>query len=258
MRLGSSSKVEGSILTPRIGIDDGARLRSKVEMTRSSEAQIFQVLRLETGRRPDYNAGISMHAKASREPHELDGKSRPGATGTATATKPGASAARASPNLKVRTSNGLKEFLWMLSDIPRVRVLDLGPVWQSTVNFFLEKGFRISTEDLLGTWKDFVSAEEERMRTAPLNEDGSAERVSASALAEKFLENAIQYPEESVHGVLAWDLLDYFDPAVGARIMDRLFRILHPGGAVLALFHSRAPEQFHRYRIVDTQTRRTG
>ena len=39
VRLGSSSKVEGSILTPRIGIDDGARLRSKVEMTRSGEVK---------------------------------------------------------------------------------------------------------------------------------------------------------------------------------------------------------------------------
>ncbi len=184
------------------------------------------------------------------------GKSRPGATGTATATssKAGATAVAANGNLRARTSNGLKEFLWLLSDIPRVRVLDLGPVWQATVNFFLEKGFRISTEDLLGTWKEFVSSEEERIRTAPPSADGYVERVSATILAQKFLENALQYPPDSVHGVLAWDLLDYFDPAVGAQIMDRLFTILNPGGAVLALFHSRAPERFRRYRIVDTQT----
>lgn len=181
-------------------------------------------------------------------------KSRPSATGTATATKPPASSAAVVPNFKARTSNGLKEFLWLLSDIRRARVLDLGPVWQSTVNFFLEKGFRIATEDLLGTWRDFVSAEEERMRTAPVNEDGYVERISASALAEKFLQTSLMYPEESVHGVLAWDLLDYFDPIVGSKLMDRLFSMLHPGGAVLALFHSRAPEQFHRYRIVDTQS----
>src|ERR1700722_10139296 len=182
------------------------------------------------------------------------GKSRPGATGTATATKSGSTAVAAAPTVKSRTSNGLKEFLWLLSDIPRVRVLDLGPVWQSTVNFFLEKGFRISTEDLLGTWKDFVATEEERLRTVPLSEDGAPEKVSASALAEKFLETALQYQKESLHGVLAWDLLDYFDPAVGSRIMDRLFSILHPGGALLTLFHSRAPGQFHRYRIIDSQT----
>src|SRR5579872_5016470 len=142
------------------------------------------------------------------------GKSRPGATGTATATKSGTTTVAATSTVKSRTSNGLKEFLWLLSDIPRVRVLDLGPVWQATVNFFLEKGFRISTEDLLGTWKEFLSAEEERMRNAPKNADGFVERVSPSALADKFLENALQYPPESVNGILAWDLLDYFDPAV--------------------------------------------
>jgi hypothetical protein len=160
----------------------------------------------------------------------------------------------ANANLKVRTSNGLKEFLWLMSDVSHARVLDLGPVWQATVNFFLEKGYRISTDDLLGTWRDFVSGEEERLRAAPLTEEGYSARLTASSLADKFLENALQYTENSFHGVLAWDLLDYFDPAVSARIMDRLFTILHPGGAVLALFHSRAPERFHRYRIVDTQT----
>jgi cytoskeletal protein CcmA (bactofilin family) len=38
VRLGPSGRVEGSILTPRIGIDDGARLRGNVEMVRPGEA----------------------------------------------------------------------------------------------------------------------------------------------------------------------------------------------------------------------------
>ena len=183
-------------------------------------------------------------------------KTRPGAAAPAIAhtSKPGPASAPANASLKVRTSNGLKEFLWLMSDVPHARVLDLGPVWQATVNFFLEKGYRISTDDLLGTWKEFVSAEEERLRAAPLTSEGYSARLTASALADKFLENALQYPEDSFHGVLGWDLFDYFDPAVSSRIMDRLFGILHPGGAVLALFHSRAPERFHRYRIIDTQT----
>ncbi len=37
VHLGPSSRVQGSILTPRIGIDDGARLRGKVEMIRAGE-----------------------------------------------------------------------------------------------------------------------------------------------------------------------------------------------------------------------------
>jgi cytoskeletal protein CcmA (bactofilin family) len=37
VRLGPASRVEGSVLTPRIGIDDGARLRGNVEMVRPGE-----------------------------------------------------------------------------------------------------------------------------------------------------------------------------------------------------------------------------
>lgn len=37
VRLGVSGHVEGSILTPRIGIDDGARLRGNVEMVKPGE-----------------------------------------------------------------------------------------------------------------------------------------------------------------------------------------------------------------------------
>jgi hypothetical protein len=164
--------------------------------------------------------------------------SKPGPR-SAAASAPGS----ASSSANVRVSNGLKEFLWLISDVP---------IWQSTVTFFVEKGFRVSSEDLLRTWKDFLSAEEEGFRKAPVGKE--TERISPAALADKFLENALQYKERSFHGVLAWDLLDYFDPEVTPRLMERLGQIIHPGGAMLAMFHSRAAERFHRYRVVDTQT----
>jgi hypothetical protein len=181
-------------------------------------------------------------------------KPRPGAAHPATgaaAVRPGPTPA-AVPSGNLRISNGLKEFLWLISDVPHGRVLDLGPVWQSTVSFFVDKGYRVTTEDLLRTWKDFLSAEEEGFRASPVG--GDSQRISPSVLADKFLENALQYPERSFHGVLAWDLLDYFDPEVAPRLMARLSQVLHPGGAMLAMFHSRATERFHRYRVVDSQT----
>lgn len=167
------------------------------------------------------------------------------------AEKPGPTASVA-PAGNVRISNALKEFLWLLSDVPRARILDLGPVWQSTVTFFIEKGYRVSSEDMLREWKDFLATEEERLRMAPVGEE--VERRSLPALAEKFIDTALNYPENSVHGVLIWDLLDYFDPAVVPALMNRLYNMLHPGGTVLALFHSRPAERFHRYRILDGQT----
>src|ERR1700681_3053021 len=102
-------------------------------------------------------------------------KTRPGGTGTAAArSKPGPVATESS-SANVRISNGLKEFLWFISDVPHGRVLDLGPVWQSTVSFFVDKGYRVSTEDLLRTWKDFLTAEEEGFRAAPVGAD--AQRI---------------------------------------------------------------------------------
>jgi hypothetical protein len=174
------------------------------------------------------------------------------ATATALSSKPGpAPTAGAGPSANVRASNGLKEFLWLISDAKRGRILDLGPVWQATVNFFVEKGYRLSTEDLLRAWKEFLTGQEERLRQAPVGAGG--EKVSQGMLAEKFLESALRYPAESFHGVLAWDLLDYFDAELLQRVMERLYELLHPAGAVLALFHSRPADRFHRYRILDAQ-----
>ena len=39
VRLGPASRVQGSLVTPRVAIEDGARLRGKVEMTRPGESR---------------------------------------------------------------------------------------------------------------------------------------------------------------------------------------------------------------------------
>lgn len=164
------------------------------------------------------------------------------ASGAASANQAGAS----------RTSNGLKEFLWLLSDVKRGRILDLCPANQFTLNFFIEKGFRISAEDLLRTWKNFINEEEERMRGG--SPDEPIDRPTKAELGARFLENNLNYPKESFHGILAWDFCDYFDREVLPLVMDRIYNILHPGGVLLAMFHSRPTERFHNYRVVDAQT----
>jgi hypothetical protein len=181
-------------------------------------------------------------------------KTRASGTVTAVQSKPGgaSSGSAATPSSNVRISNGLKEFLQHLEDERTPRILDLGQVSQATLNFFIEKGYRVTTEDSLRSWKEFLSAEEEGLRLAPVG-DGQ-QKISQAYLAEKFLETGLRYTEESFHGVLAWDLLDYFDAELLPRAMERLYSLLLPSGVVLAMFHSRPAERFHRYRIVDTQT----
>src|SRR5579863_771606 len=52
-----------------------------------------------------------------------------------------------------RQSNGLKEFLWQLDGIGHGHLLDLGPARQTTITFFIERGFKVYTEDLMATWQ---------------------------------------------------------------------------------------------------------
>src|SRR6202790_2545746 len=63
-----------------------------------------------------------------------------------------------------RVSSGLKELLWTLDGLGRGTLLDLGPAWQTTLSFFIERGFRVSSEDFLRGWKAFLAEEEKRLR----------------------------------------------------------------------------------------------
>jgi hypothetical protein len=148
-----------------------------------------------------------------------------------------------------RFSNGLKEFLWQLHDIHRGNLLDMGAVSQGTLNFFIDRGFRVYTEDFLNSWSLFLRAEEEEVRATP----AAAERadVSSSARAERFLDSNLRHAAGTFDAVLLWDLLDYLDRDVAALVAGKLSSLLREDGAILAIFHARVPEQFQRYRVLD-------
>lgn len=150
-----------------------------------------------------------------------------------------------------RQSNGLKEFLWTLDGIGHGHLLDLGPAWQNTIMFFLERGFKVYTEDLLAAWKDFLDADAKRIREQAANADPAL--ASPSSRAERFLAASLRYPDETFDAVLMWDLLDYLDEEMSTRVVTRVTSLVREGGAVLAIFHNRKPEGFHRYRVLDGQ-----
>lgn len=151
-----------------------------------------------------------------------------------------------------RVSNGLKEFLWNLDGLGRGTLLDLGAAWQTTLSFFIERGFRVSSEDLLRGWKDFLTAEETALRAAGCLPDGLD--VTPNGRALRFLESNLKYAPGSFDAILLWDLLDYLDPAVSKQVVSCLTELLRPGGIVLAMFHSKKPEGFQRYRVADSNT----
>jgi len=191
----------------------------------------------------------TLERSAKNEAMNWQVKRIPVATPTAMGPGPKAAVATAS---NARASNCLKEFLWLLSDVEKGKLLDLGQVSQQTLNFFINKGFRVSTEDFLRSWREYLAGEEERLRKAVPGAD--AERPTTDQLATRFLDDILQYPAETFHGILAWDLFDYMEPELLARAVERLHEIIRPGGLVLALFHSRPPVRYSRYRIFDDQS----
>ena len=151
-----------------------------------------------------------------------------------------------------RVSNGLKEFLWNLDGLGRGTLLDLGPAWQTTLNFFIERGFRVSSEDILRGWVDFYAQDEARIGTQKTPEN-YAERLP-EVRAKRFLEQNLQYAAGSFDALLLWDILDYLDATLAKSMVAQLTELLRPGGVVFAMFHSKKPEGFQRYRVADTST----
>ena len=151
-----------------------------------------------------------------------------------------------------RISNGLKELLWNLDGLGRGTLLDLGPAWQTTLSFFIERGFRVSSEDILREWKEFLKEEELKLQNPSVVSAGVDMTPAGRAL--RFLESNLQYARSSFDAVLVWDLIDYLEPALAKQTILSLTELLRPGGVVFALFHSKKPEGFQRYRIADSNS----
>src|SRR5215468_10385192 len=103
-----------------------------------------------------------------------------------------------------RVSNALKEFLWNLDGLGRGTLLDLGPAWQTTLNFFIDRGFRVTSDDLLKSWKDFLTEEELRVQKAATSSDNID--LTPAGRAARFVQSNIQYAPSSFDAVLLWDI----------------------------------------------------
>jgi len=197
--------------------------------------------------------GIGVGGQAPRAGVRSLPETRTRHNGNGTAVAPAVGSHR-EPELQTTTriSNGLKDFFWHLDGLGRGNLLDLGPAWQTTLNFFIERGFRVTSEDILRGWVD-LQAQHALVKKESLTADDYAERTP-EALATKFLQENLQYGPSSFDALLLWDILDYTEPTLGKLMINHVTEMLRPGGVVLGLFHSKKPEGFHRYRVMDTNT----
>jgi hypothetical protein len=181
--------------------------------------------------------------------HSPPGKTHPGnALAVAAGVAPATSGAAPKEG---RQSNGLKEFLWQLDGIGHGHLLDLGPARQTTITFFIDRGFKVYTEDMLATWQYFLVEEEQRTKKLPAGADRSG--LTLEGRAKRFLETTMLYPQDTFDAVLLWDILDYLDNDLMAKLAARITSLVRDGGVVFAIFHTRKPTVFHRYRVLDAQ-----
>jgi hypothetical protein len=141
----------------------------------------------------------------------------------------------------VYPTKALPKFLNSLASRTQPILLDLGPVVGPNVTFFGEQlGCKIFVENI---YRDLDRHARE----------GTLEALPA------FLDKRFPQEDESVDGILCWDLFDYLDRPSAQAVAKQLARILKPEGALLAFFTGTqttpppTPE-YTKYTVVDQTT----
>ena len=137
---------------------------------------------------------------------------------------------------QVFPTRALSSFLSLLSTTEAPVVLDLGPVVGANVTFLGERlGCKLLVEDVFGDL--------DRLKRA----DGTDDSTRA------FLGTRLSQSDDTVDGILCWDLFDYLERDAAATVAGELVRVLRPGGALFVCFGSepRNGTGHTKYEIVD-------
>lgn len=121
-----------------------------------------------------------------------------------------------------RRSYALEQITEYLSSFELGQVVDLGGACQSNIDYVTGMGHRLYAEDLLETCP------------ACPEEPPSGEPFAALP------PGCLDFPRASVHVAFCWDRLQFLPPAAGQALVERLHRIMAPGGLLFAFFY---PEQ---------------
>lgn len=139
-------------------------------------------------------------------------------TGQQYFTRPSASASRQSH------SSPALEWMWkFLQDVQGPRILDCGPVCQSTVDVLLRRHTKIHVADLV---------------TPLLRDEGTFwDRRGKIAVfrTQEFLGQLPSIPPASLTAVFGWHLLDLLPRDAHPSLVERWFSFLAPGGVLFCL-----------------------
>ncbi len=138
-----------------------------------------------------------------------------------------------------RHSSGLAEFTKILAGKESLNILDLGPTSPQNIALLTGMGHRVYNEDVL-----LASLDPIYLTT---DEDG-ASRIK---ITEFFAEN-LDHQAQRFDAVLCWDVPDYLHESLVKAMIERLAKVMKPGGLLLAYFHTKdaGPDApYYRYHI---------
>jgi SAM-dependent methyltransferase len=148
------------------------------------------------------------------------------------------------PPAATRHSSGLEQFYSMLHASENLSILDMSGASQANITFVTGAGHRISSDDLIGTMQQVFG-------------ENFFEGQQTASKAQRFLEQALTFPDASFDGALVWDALQFLVSPLIEEAVIQLLRVLRPGGMILAFFNSNEKIKeipLYSYRIQDGKT----
>lgn len=143
-----------------------------------------------------------------------------------------------------RPSRGLDQFFFNIRGTSGLSILDLGGAVQGNIDFITSLGHRLTTQTFLQTLDN------------TFGRDALTEQSNPGLIA-SFLDQNLDFPDESFDGVLLWDTLQYMSPPLLTATVDRLHRIVRPQSYMLGFFHADDKSQVSpgcKFRIVSANT----
>lgn len=140
-----------------------------------------------------------------------------------------------------RRSTGFYEFTRSLKSVEAPSVLDLGPTSSANIAFLTGFGGRVHNEDILRASQD---------KSYLTRQEGGTEALDP----QKFFADNLCYPERSFDAILGWDVPDFLHESLVKGMVERLQKVLKPGGILLTFFHTKdaGPDSpYCHYHIVN-------
>lgn len=142
-----------------------------------------------------------------------------------------------------RASNGLDQFFSSIDGEENLSILDFAGASQANVSFITALGHRIYSNDVLHSLEEMFGSGGDF-----LDNQSDPER------ARRFLDESLNFPDQTFDGALLWDTLQFLAPSLLDETVERLFHVLRPGSYLLALFHADEKARtapLYSYRIVE-------